>query len=364
MTLKGYDLSAACTMGRNIVGIALLIGVLVVAPLGATSPYFLITPGGTFEVGTRTRPDGGPPRLSIPEDYRKPMGRMAFTAVFEQEASWIEVAHARVAGRADIVPAVYIRPPGTTQEQVNANNQRLIDESKPIAAVVGLRAAGFPVDITGQGAQVQSILRGTPADGVLQVGDVITTVDDQPITTQDSLVKAITGHRVGEQLRLNVLRGDQNLSLALTTTSATDDGRPIIGITISTYKFDVRLPFPVEIQSDNVGGPSAGVMFALAILDGVTDGDLTRGYYVAGTGTIAQDGTVGAVGGAAEKALAAEQDGAQIFLAPKDDAGEAGRWVHNLQIIPIERFQDAVDALCAQSPLPTAASPDPPTPCG
>jgi PDZ domain-containing protein len=128
--------------------------------------------------------------------------------------------------------------------------------------------------------------------------------------------------------------------------------------------FEVRMPFQVDIESDNVGGPSAGFMFALAILDAITDGDLTRGYYVVGTGTIAADGTVGAVGGAAEKALAAEQDGAQLFLVPKDDFEEAKRWVRKLQIVPIERFDDAVRVLCALQPLPTAASPDPPTPCG
>jgi PDZ domain-containing protein len=128
--------------------------------------------------------------------------------------------------------------------------------------------------------------------------------------------------------------------------------------------FNVEVPFQVDIASDNVGGPSAGFMFALAILDGVTDGDLTRGYYVAGTGTIAQDGTVGPVGGTAEKALAAEQDGAQIFLVPRDDASDAGRWVHTLQIVPIDRFDDAIHALCALPPLTDKlASPDPPTPC-
>ena len=100
------------------------------------------------------------------------------------------------------------------------------------------------------------------------------------------------------------------------------------------------------------------------IADAVTDGDLTRGYYVAGTGTIAADGTVGAVGGAAEKALAAEQDGAQVFLVPKDDFQEAGRWVRRIRVQPIERFDDAIRVLCELSPLPAAASPELPTPCG
>jgi Lon-like protease len=344
---------------KHVVIVSFLVAVLVVAPLGADSPYFLITPGGTYDIGF----DYGS-RLSVPDEYRKPMGHMAFTAVYETEASWREVIHARIAGQAEIVPAVYIRPPGTTQEQVNATNQRLIDESKPVAAVVGLRAAGFPVNITGQGVQVDNIIGGMPAQGVLQVGDIILGIDGQPVATTDALIQAISRHSVGDHLTLSVRRGDQNLMLDVgTAESPSERGRPIVGVNVSTYMFDVQMPFPVDIQSDNVGGPSAGFMFALAILDGVTEGDLTRGYFVAGTGTIAQDGSVGAVGGAAEKALAAEQAGAQIFLAPRDDAGEAHRWVHSIQIVPIDRFEDAIAALCALPPVPGATSQDTPTPC-
>jgi PDZ domain-containing protein len=325
---------------RDLVSISALVGVLVVAPLGGPSPYFLITPGGTYDIGSRLR---------VPDEHRKPMGRMAFTAVYEQEANWGEVAHARVAGQAEIVPAVAIRPPGTTQEQVNETNKRLIDESKPVAAVV---------------AQVESIIDGYPAQGVLQVGDVIVAVDGQPIETTNTLIQAITRHHAGDHVTLDVHRGDVTQTLDLSTKeSPSEPGRAIVGITVSTYLFDVRMPFPVDIESDNVGGPSAGFMFALGILDAVTDGDLTRGYFVAGTGTIAQDGTVGAVGGAAEKALAAQQDGAQVFVVPKDDAEEARRWVRDLQVVPVERFEDAIQALCALSPLPSAASAELPTPC-
>src|SRR5207302_3104892 len=301
--------------------------------------------------------------LRVPDEHLKPMGRMAFTAVFELEASWGEVARAKVVGRAEVVPAVDVRPPGTTQEQVNQTNKRLIDESKPVAAVVALRAAGYPVEITGQGAEVESLIEGMPAQGVLQVGDIIVAVDGQPIDTTSALIQAVTRHRVGDQVTLTIRRDGQTQDLQIgTRSSPTEPGRPIVGVTVSTYLFDVRMPFPVDVESDNVGGPSAGFMFALGILDAVTDGDLTRGYYVAGTGTIGQDGVVGAVGGAAEKALAAEQDGAQVFLVPKDDSEEARRWVKQLQIVPIERFDDAIHALCSLPPLPTAATPEPPTP--
>lgn len=346
-------------MIKHLVTVGIMVAALVVAPLGGASPYFLITPGGTYDIGY----DYGS-RLSIPDEYRKPMGRMAFTAVYETEATWTEVLHARLAGQAEIVPAVYIRPPGTNQEQVNATNQRLIDESKPIAASVGLRAAGYPVNVTGQGARVESVLDGMPAQGVLQVGDIIVAADGQPVTTTDSLIQVTSHHAIGDHVALEVHRGEEDLPLDLVTAeSPSEPGRPIVGITVSTYMFDIQMPFAVDIQSDNVGGPSAGFMFALAVLDGVTDGDLTRGYYVAGTGTIAQDGTVGAVGGAAEKALAAEEAGAQIFLVPRDDADEAHRWVHEIQIIPVATLDDAVHALCALPPGPNPASPDIPAPC-
>ncbi|MGI9146610.1 MAG: YlbL family protein [Chloroflexota bacterium] len=342
-------------MVRDALSIAVLVGILVMAPLGATSPYFVITPGGTYDIGSRLR---------VPDEQRRPMGRMAFTAVYEQEASWSEVARTQLFGHAELVPAAAVRPPGTTQEQVNQTNKRLIDESKPIAAVVALRAAGYTVDITGQGAQVESVLAGLPAEGVLQVGDVIVGIDGQTIDTTSALIGSIRQHQPGDHLSLSILRGGQRHDVQVATAaSPTEPGRPVVGVTISTYLYDVRMPFPVDIESDNVGGPSAGFMFALGILDAITDGDLTRGYYLVGTGTIAADGSVGAVGGAAEKALAAEQDGAQVFLVPKDDYDEAQRWAKQLRIVPIERFEDAIRAVCALEPLPTLAAPELPTPC-
>jgi PDZ domain-containing protein len=293
------------------------------------------------------------------------MGRMAFTAVYEQEANWGEVARARMLGGAEVVPAVDIRPPGVSQQQVNETNRRLIDESKPVAAVVGLRAAGFDVEITGQGAEVQSVIPGMPADGVLRVGDIIVAVDGEPAPTTNARIERVRRHQVGDSVVLSVQRDGQIQQIVLgTRSSPSEPGRPIIGVTISTYLFDVRLPFPVDIESDNVGGPSAGFMFALGILDAVTDGDLTRGYFVAGTGTIAADGTVGPVGGAAEKAVAAEHDGAAVFLVPRDNADEARRWVKALQVVPVERIDDAVKFLCGMQERPqTATSPILPKPC-
>jgi PDZ domain-containing protein len=359
-------------MRRDVVSIVFLVGVVLAAPLEAPSPYMLVTPGGTYDIGSRLR---------VPDDQRRDMGRMAFTAVYELDSTWLDVLRARARDElgsggpdgvrdwlrespAEIVPAVDIRPPGTTQQQVNETNKRLIDESKPVAAVVGLRAAGYDVAITGQGAEVQSLLDGMPAQSVLRVGDIIVAVDGQPTPTTSDLQDAVRRHAVGQDVRLTIRRDGQDQEVVVgTRESPTEPGRPLIGVSISTYLFDVRLPFPVDVESDNVGGPSAGFMFALGILDAVTEGDLTRGNYVAGTGTISQDGSVGPVGGAAEKAVAAEEDGAQIFLVPRANLDEARRWVHSLQVVPVDRLDDAVRFLCGLQPATGAVSAEPPKPC-
>ena len=343
-------------MVRDLLSITFLVGLLVVAPLGATSPYFLITPGGTYDVGSRVR---------VPEEQRRPAGRMAFTAVYEQEANWAEVARARFRGQAEWVPASDIRPPGATQQQVNETNKRLIDESKPVAAVVALRAAGYDVAITGRGAQVETVLQGMPADGVLRAGDVVVALDGEPVDTTTTLIEKIRRHAVGDVVRLTVQRDGQQQDFDLATrNSPSEPGRPVVGVTISTSGYDVRMPFPVDIDSGDVGGPSAGFMFALGILDAVTDGDLTQGHFVAGTGTLDANGVVGPVGGAAEKALAAEQDGAAIFLVPRDNYADATRWVRTLQVVPIDRFEDGVRVLCSLTPAPGTPPPAGPTPCG
>jgi len=324
---------------RDFLVVLLLLLVVLAAPLGGPSPYAVITPGGTYEIG---------PRLHVPDEQRHEMGRLAFTAVFAQDASYLDVARARAFGRAGVVPITDVRPAGASQQEVNENNRRLIDESKPVAAVVGLRAAGYDVEITGEGARVESVLRGQAAEGILRSGDILLAVDGQSTPTTNLLIEAVRRRAVGDSVRLTVRRQDgtqEDVNLT-TKASSSDATRPAIGVSVSTYLYDVKLPFPVDVDSDNVGGPSAGFMFALGILDAVTEGDLTHGKYVAGTGTIAQDGSVGAVGGAAEKVVAAEKDGAQVFLVPKDNFAEARRWANGIQIVPIEKFDDAIKFLC------------------
>lgn len=337
---------------------ALLLVLAVAAGLstGLPSPYFVISPGGSYDIG---------PRLSIPDDRREEAGRLAFTAVYQQPASWADAISTYLLKNGELVPADEVIPPGSSQQEVNNANQRLIDESKPVAAVVGLRAAGFDVRIRGDGAEVSGTVAGMPAEGILQPGDLIIGVDGQPIQTAADLVEAIRRHTVGEQVDLSVLRDGQKQDVTVGTRGAgTEPSRPQVGIFVSTRGFAVDLPFPVEINTEGVGGPSAGFMFALGVYDAVTAGDLTRGNFVAGTGTIAVDGTVGPIGGAAEKVMAAERDGAQVFLVPRENYADAASRARRARVVPVDRFEDGVRALCglpargdeAGAPVPPACT--------
>lgn len=344
------------SLSRRILGTPLLflLTALAAAFTALPSGYYVITPGGSYEVG---------PRLRIPDERRQEIGRLAFTAVSAEDGSWAEVVGARFNSAAEIVPVDQVRPRGISREDLSRLNRRLIEESKSVASVVAMRAAGYDVAITGQGAEVAEVLAGMPAEGILRQGDVIVAVDDQPVQTAVEVVEATRRRQVGDQVRFGIVRDGQRQDVMVgTRSSATEPGRPVVGTAISTRLFDVALPFPIEIDTQNIGGSSAGLMFALGILDAVTDGVLTRGHAVAGTGTIAVDGTVGPIGGATQKVISAERDGAELFLVPRENYEDARRHARAIRVVPIDRFAEAVRLLCDLEPLPDT-SPTPPPPC-
>jgi PDZ domain-containing protein len=220
--------------------------------------------------------------------------------------------------------------------------------------------------VTGQGALVVGTLEGLPAEGVLQPGDVVVAADGQPVETATQLVEAIQRRQVGQEVQLTIVRAEQRQEVRLETASSpSEPGRPIVGASVSTRGFDVRLPFPVEFDTTNIGGPSAGLMFSLGVLDGVTEGLLTRGYFVAGTGTIAADGSVGPISGAAQKVIAAQRDGADLFLVPRENLEEARRTAGSLRLVAVDSFDQALRTLCSLEPRDGSTNPaGPPCPTG
>jgi Lon-like protease len=234
--------------------------------------------------------------------------------------------------------------------QLNQANQVDMRDSTQTAVVVALHRLGYQIDVASLGAEVREVGAHTPADGHLQPGDVVTALDGTPTTTSAALVTEIRKRRVGDVGRLAV----QSPTGAIRTEtirfghSPPDQGAPhaFIGVTTSTKSKPQKLPFDVTINAGSIGGPSAGLAFTLGVIDELSQGDLTGGRTIAATGTIEPDGSVGPVGGVAQKTAAVRQAGAVAFLVPHDEYNEALKHAGpHLKILEVRTLEQALSAL-------------------
>lgn len=241
----------------------------------------------------------------------------------------------------EVLPRAAVYPPGTTEQQSVTENTRTMDTAQQSAVVAGLRSAGVRVTPV---PMVTGVTTGAPADGRLEPGDAILKVDGRPVTTPDQAVAAIRAHAVGQQVTLTVKRQGRQVDVVVPTRAAPDDPkRPVIGATVATgYDHPGTVTF--GIPSD-IGGPSAGLAFALAIHDRLTPQDLTAGRVVAATGTIADDGTVGSIGGLESKVRGVEDAGAVLFLIPRGNCAEADTLHADIPLVPVDSLGQAVDVL-------------------
>jgi PDZ domain-containing protein len=219
-----------------------------------------------------------------------------------------------------IYPYDAVYAPDLDQEQNQEDGQVEMVTSQDAAAAAALRELGYDVTPV---IEVAAVTDDTPAAGKLKVRDVLLKVGGIPIKTGEDVSKAVTGAAEGEPVEFVVRRGGRNGKIVKTSITPTSiDGAQRVGIRIATG-FD--LPFDVSVDiDDSIGGPSAGLMFSLAIYDTLTPGSLTEGQVVAGTGTIDDQGKVGPIGGIAQKIVGAREDGARLFLVPPDNCADVG----------------------------------------
>jgi PDZ domain-containing protein len=307
-------------------------------------PYTAIEPGAATPVAGLVSVGDGT-RLYPPEHS------VAFTTISEASTTLLSVVRGWFDDHVQIVRTSVLTG-GQSREENNRFNRQLMDTSKLTAEYVALQRLGLPVTIVTAGTYVQAVGRGSPAAGVLKVNDLITAVDGHTLDRLDQIRGYLQVGGPGAEHTLTVQRGTgadaRRLSLSLRTVADTtgDQTRAIVGIAPAENIVDVRLPFPVSIDSGNVGGPSAGLAFTLALLDDLTPGELTGGHRVAVTGTMDFDGVVGPVGGAVQKAIAVRKAGYEVFLVPPDEYKDVQATVgHDLKVIPVSTLQQALDAL-------------------
>lgn len=294
------------------------------------------------------------PMVQVPAEYRYlSAGSFVLTTVIPQApittGEWV---FGQLSPVVRIVPAEQIVPEGTTPQELARQGFQMLDQSETAAIVVGLRLAGFPVNAEGKGVLVASILADSPANSVLQPGDIITGMNGQAIRTTSQLIDGIKAQTPNTSLDLQILRNGQQRKVTVPLMQpATPGDPPRIGITIQSAGTDVKLPFPVKIVPNKIaGGPSAGLMFTLTVYDMVTPKDLTMGRVIAGTGTINLDGTVGPIGGVQQKVAAAEGAGAQYFLSPSENYEDAVAMARNIKVIKVATAKQAIDFLNSLPP--------------
>jgi PDZ domain-containing protein len=285
-------------------------------------------------------------------------GALDFTTVSVTRAdthlSLADAVKAYFSGDVAVVPKSLIYPDNQTAKQSTEVSAAQLDGSKDSSRVAALRAAGYTV--TGR-PQVAALTPGGAAAKLLKVGDVITEVDGTKVASSKEAVDAIGGKKPGDVVAVTIERDAKSRTVDITTRPDADDPTlPRIGVSLGT-----KYTYPITINNNvgrEIGGPSAGTMFALAIYDKLTPGELTGGKKIAGTGEIDADGVVGAIGGIRQKMRGAANAGASIFLVPQANCSEATDGGDDgLKLVKITKLDDAISSLEALAKDPDAKVP-------
>jgi PDZ domain-containing protein len=305
----------------------------------APSRDYLYLPNAATPVADKVTVEGEKP--DPPGD-----GGIYYVDVTIRRATWAERAlpFLRPDG-STLVPEDHVVPPGSSFEARRADSLREMARSEQVAAAVALKAAGYDVPAKPRGALVEAVATDAPAAKVLRSGDVIVAARGRPTLTPEQLRRTFVSVRPGSEVTLRVRRDGKVETLKVSTVeSPQEPGRAIIGIRVAQAA-NIKLPRKVDIDLGKVGGPSAGLPFALDIYQEL-GADVDRGRRVVATGEIALDGSIGPIGGVKQKTFGARKAHADVFLVPAgENAAEARRYAGNLRVIAVDNFQQALSAL-------------------
>lgn len=306
-----------------------------------TVPYAAEGPGPTFN--TLDDYDGKPVIDIQGAELDSTSGNLNMTTVaVRTHMSLAQALYRLVATQDTIVPIEQIFPPGFSEEQVQENNKIAFSTSENAATAAALRYLNRPFDV-----RVEEILPESSAKDVLAPGDIIVAVDGRTVADPMTVRTAVRAHAPGEDVSIKIRKdsGEEAVHKLKLGQSKQEAGKAQLGILMSAQSAE---GIQVDYNLDDIGGPSAGLIFSLAVVDKLSPGEINGGKFVAGTGTIKEDGTVGPIGGIVHKIQAASDAGAEVFLSPRQNCGEALTRKHdNLTIVAVDSLEDAISQLDA-----------------
>jgi Lon-like protease len=322
-------------------GITVIVGAVLVATLTwlalhAQVPYVQLEPGPSYN--TLGKDDQGKDVIVLTgATATQSKGQLRFlTIVIRRQLTLAEAIEGWLKGDESVVPEELYFPPGQTQDQIDKENQQDFATSISSAQIAALNKLGYP-PLVG----VKDVAAGSPADGKLKPGDIILTVDGEKLDTVDTMINKLRAKPAGTTFQFGITRDGVAMTVPVQTKD--DGGVPRIGVTpeiTSAAKFKISIPI------ENVGGPSAGLMLTLGIIDKIEPEDLTGGKIIAGTGTIDPSGKVGPIGGLPQKLVTAKSAGATWFLTPKDNCAEGvANQKAGLPLVQVSTLDEALAAL-------------------
>lgn len=308
-------------------------------------PYYIYKPGKVDELDDVVEIAGG----------SKSEGNLYLVTVSGAQATPIQLAAAKILSFHEVIPVEEARPEGISDEEYMRHQLKLMENSQNASKYVAYQAAGKEATVEYHGVYVINVVENMPAEGHIQIGDEITKVDDVVIEEANDLTEYVANKQSGETMNLEIIRENQVLTETVKVIEFPDEkGKVGIGIQLVTNE-QVTVSPPIVFESGNIGGPSAGFIFALEIYNQLTDEDITKGYEVVGTGEIDYDGIVHRIGGIDKKVVAAHRAGMDIFFAPNEQGREESNYAEakqtaetlgtKMRIIPIDTFEDALDYL-------------------
>lgn len=327
-------------------GVLMAIGIAIAISWPIKVPYYTLSPGPVHDTSDFVQVVGDEAQYEVD-------GEMFFLTVALREANVFEYVAGQLNPRVEIAPRRSIRPSGVSPEDLRRENLARMEQSKTDATFVALTKLGYEPTYTGTGALVFETISGSAAEGVLLANDVIVAVDGTDVAFRSDVIDGLVGKEIGDSLALTIQRmaiGSDEIEVVqvdIVLGVHTDDPElPMIGVLLDNNPPIIEFPVDVETDTLNIGGPSAGMMFTLEIMNQLTERDLTDGERIAGTGTIARDGTVGGIGGVQQKVYGAIDAGAAVVLVPASNYQDALQAAADeIAVVRVETIDDALDYL-------------------
>ena len=336
----------------GLIGVMLvIIAILFIYPLDS----YISSPGGAYDLDPLVEVVGGD------KDDEGTFSLMTISVAKATPASYVL---SKFTDNRKLLPAENVRREGENDKEYNIRQKKLMTGSQFNAITVAFDKAELPVDIQFDGVFVMSVLEKGAADGILELGDKIREVDGVKLKESGEFFTLIGEKKLGDEVAISLERDKKMLDVTLTLKEIPDsDGRAGLGVRFEEDRTLTTNP-EIDFKTSNIGGPSAGLMFTLEIMNQLLDEDMTKGYNIAGTGEMLEDGTVGRIGGADFKVIAASREDVEIFFAPDDDLPDEVREVNpgimtnyeeavkmaekigtKMKIVPVKNVDDALEYL-------------------